>query len=102
MFETDIFGLEAMNRRFMYEFSSSSVPTLNGFVFSNGLTDQNMNTDTLLYDDGFDDGDEDDGTISDCSTSYSYGSDQEGVTGTRYAFQYNKPKVKIILIVSLP
>ncbi|XKL67889.1 hypothetical protein PGB90_003380 [Kerria lacca] len=40
-----------------------------------------MNTDSLFYDDGFDDGDEDDDSISDCSTNYSYGSDQEGITG---------------------
>lgn len=83
MFEAaDIFGFEAMNRRFMYEFSSSSVSALNGFMLGNGIGDQNMNTDAFFYDDGFEDGEEeDDGSISDSSTSYSYGSDQEGVAG---------------------
>lgn len=82
MFEADVFGFEAMNRRFMYEFSSSSVSALNGFMLGSGIGDQNMNTEALFYDDGFEDGDEDDGSISDCSTSYSYGSDQEGITGS--------------------
>ncbi len=80
MFETDIFGFEAMNRRFMYEFSPS-VPAFNGFMIGNGIADQNMNTDALFYEDSFEDGEEDDGSISDCSTSYSYSSDQEGITG---------------------
>lgn len=75
MFETDVFGFEAMNRRFMYEFSSSTA--LNNFVLGGSIGEQNVTADSLFYDDSFEDGDEDDGSISDCSTNYSYGSDQE-------------------------
>lgn len=80
MFETDVFGLEAMNRRFMYEFSSSSVSALNGFMLGGSIneTSNGAPADSFFYDDGFEDGDDDDGSLSDCSTNYSYGSDQEG------------------------
>lgn len=83
MFEADIFGFEAMNRRFVHDFQTpATVPSINGFVLGNGIAaDQNMNTDALFYDDRFEDDFEDDDSISDCSTSYSYGSDQDSVTG---------------------
>lgn len=46
------------------------------------LGDQNVSADSLFYDDSFEDGDEDEGSISDCSTNYSYGSDPEVAGGS--------------------
>lgn len=84
MFKTDEFQYETMNRRFLHEFSSSSVSAFNAFMLGSNVTDQNMNTDPLFYDDGFED--DEDGTESDCSTSYGYSSDQDGLHGSENLF----------------